>query len=173
MSGGIDPSAFIAPGAAVMGDVALGAYASVWYGAILRGDMAPIAIGAESNLQDGTIVHVDEGVPCTIGRRVGVGHRVILHGCIVEDECLIGMGSIVLNGARIGTGSVVAAGAVIPEGMAVPPRSLVMGVPGRIVRQIDHALTERIAATWQHYVEQAKAHRAGKYPLLQSPAKHP
>ena len=92
--------------------------------------MAPIVIGAQTNLQDGTIVHVDEGVPCTVGRRVGVGHRVILHGCTVEDECLIGMGSILLNGVRIGTGSVVAAGAVIPEGMQVPPGSLVMGVPG-------------------------------------------
>ena len=134
MSAGIHPTAFIAPGAAVMGDVTLGRDASVWYGAVLRGDMAPIVIGAETNLQDGTVVHVDEGLPCTVGRRVGVGHRVILHACTVEDECLIGMGSILLNGVRVGTGSVVAAGAVIPEGMQVPPRSLVMGVPGRIVR---------------------------------------
>ena len=88
--------------------------------------MAPIVIGPQSNIQDGTIVHVDEGVPCTIGRRVGVGHRVILHGCTVGDECLIGMGAILLNGVRIGSGSVVAAGAVIPEGMQVPPRSLVV-----------------------------------------------
>jgi carbonic anhydrase/acetyltransferase-like protein (isoleucine patch superfamily) len=162
----IHPSAFIAPGAAVMGDVTIGQDASVWYGAVLRGDMAPIVIGPESNLQDGTIVHVDEGAPCTVGRRVGVGHRVILHGCTVEDECLIGMGSILLNGVRIGTGSVVAAGAVIPEGMQVPPRSLVMGVPGRIVRQVDAALAERIAETWAHYVGQARAHRAGQYPAV-------
>lgn len=164
MTARIHPSAFIAPGAAVMGDVTIGQDASVWYGAVLRGDMAPIVIGPESNLQDGTIVHVDEGLPCTVGRRVGVGHRVILHGCTVEDECLIGMGSILLNGVRIGTGSVVAAGAVIPEGMQVPPRSLVMGVPGRIVRQVDAALAERIAETWAHYVGQARAHRAGQYP---------
>ena len=160
MSGSIHPTAFIAPGAAVMGDVTLGADASVWYGAV-----APIVIGPETNLQDGTIVHVDEGVACTIGRRVGVGHRVILHACTVEDECLIGMGSVLLNHVRIGTGSVVAAGAVIPEGMQVPPKSLVMGVPGRIVRTVDAALTERIAATWAHYVAQARAHRAGKYPV--------
>ena len=166
MSGAIHPTAFIAPGAAVMGDVTLGADASVWYGAVVRGDMAPIVIGAETNLQDGTIVHVDEGAPCTIGRRVGVGHRVILHGCTVEDECLIGMGSVLLNHVRIGTGSVVAAGAVIPEGMQVPPQSLVMGVPGRIVRTVDAVLTERIAATWAHYIAQARAHRAGKYPVL-------
>jgi carbonic anhydrase/acetyltransferase-like protein (isoleucine patch superfamily) len=144
----IHPSVFIAPGALVMGDVTLGADASVWYGAVLRGDMAPIIVGAETNLQDGTVVHVDDDEPCTIGRRVGVGHRVILHGCTVEDECLIGMGSVLLNGVRVGTGSVVAAGAVIPEGMQVPPRSLVMGVPGRIVRIVDGALAERIAETW-------------------------
>jgi carbonic anhydrase/acetyltransferase-like protein (isoleucine patch superfamily) len=162
----IHPSAFIAPTASVMGDVTLGEDASVWYSAVVRGDMAPIVIGAQSNIQDGTIVHVDDGVPCTVGRRVGVGHRVILHGCTVGDDCLIAMGSVLLNRVIIGTGSVVAAGAVVPEGMQVPPRSLVMGVPGRIVRQVDAALAERVAATWTHYVEEARAHRAGRYPLL-------
>jgi carbonic anhydrase/acetyltransferase-like protein (isoleucine patch superfamily) len=161
----IHPTAFIAPTASIMGDVTLGADSSVWYGAVLRGDMAPIVIGERTNLQDGTIVHVDEGVPCHIGARVGVGHRVILHGCTVGDECLIGMGSILLNEVRIGAGSVVAAGAVIPEGMQVPPRSLVMGVPGRIVRPVDETLTRRITETWSHYVEQARAHRAGRFPL--------
>jgi carbonic anhydrase/acetyltransferase-like protein (isoleucine patch superfamily) len=167
-AGSIHPSAFIARGAVVMGDVTLGHDASVWYGAVLRGDMAPIVIGAETNLQDGTVVHVDEGEPCTIGRRVGVGHRVILHGCTVEEECLIGMGSILLNGVRIGTGSVVAAGAVIPEGMQVPARSLVMGVPGRIVRPVDAALAKRISATWSHYVEQARAHKSGRFPVVET-----
>jgi carbonic anhydrase/acetyltransferase-like protein (isoleucine patch superfamily) len=162
----IHPTAFIASTAAVMGDVTIGADASVWYGAVLRGDMAPIVIGDQSNIQDGTIVHVDDGVPCTVGRRVGVGHRVILHGCTVEDECLIAMGSVLLNGVTIGTGSVVAAGAVLPEGVQVPPRSLVMGVPGRIVRPVDAALAERVAATWEHYVREAQAHRAGRYPLV-------
>jgi len=162
----IDPSAYIAPTAAVLGDVTLGPRASVWYGSVVRGDMAPIVIGADSNIQDGTIVHVDEGVPCTVGERVGVGHRVILHGCVVDDDSLIGMGSVLLNGVRIGSGSVVAAGAVIPEGMQIPPGSLVMGVPGRIVRTVDPGLTERIAATWKHYVDQARAHRAGTYPLV-------
>ena len=149
-----------------MGDVTLGQEASVWYGAVLRGDMAPIAIGAQSNIQDGTIVHVDHGVPCHVGQRVGVGHRVILHGCTVEDECLIAMGSVLLNGVVIGSGSVVAAGAVVPEGMRVPPGSLVMGVPGRIVRPVDAALAERVASTWRHYVKEAKAHKSGKYPLV-------
>ncbi len=162
----IHPTAFIAPTASVMGDVTLAEESSVWYGAVLRGDMAPIIIGARTNLQDGTVVHVDEGEPCIVGERVGVGHRVILHGCTVEDECLIGMGSVLLNGVRIGRGSVVAAGAVIPEGMQIPPGSLVMGVPGRIVRAVDARLSRRIAETWAHYVEQARAHRAGRFPLV-------
>ena len=153
-----------------MGDVTLGADSSIWYGAVLRGDMAPIVIGSQTNLQDGTMVHVDEDVPCRIGSRVGVGHRVILHGCTVADECLIGMGAILLNNVSIGTGSVVAAGAVLPEGMQVPPRSLVMGVPARIVRPVDERLTQRITGTWSHYVEQARAHRAGRFPLIRGPA---
>lgn len=161
----IHPTAFIASTAAVMGDVTVGEEASVWYGAVLRGDMAAIFIGAQSNIQDGSIVHVDHGVPCTVGQRVGVGHRVILHGCTVADDCLIAMGSVLLNGVSIGAGSVVAAGAVVPEGMQVPPRSLVMGVPGRIVRPVDDALAKRVAATWAHYVKEAQAHRAGRYPL--------
>ena len=165
----IDPTAFIAPTAVVMGDVTLGPRSSVWYGSVIRGDMAPIVIGADSNIQDGSVVHVDEGVPCTVGARVGVGHRVILHGCTVEDDSLIGMGSVLLNNVTIGRGSVVAAGAVIPEGMTVPPGSLVMGVPGRIVRPVDPGLAERIAGTWKHYVEQARAHRSGMYPIVEAP----
>ena len=125
----IHPSAFIAPNAIVMGRVTLGADASVWYGCVVRGDTEAIEIGAETNIQDLTMVHADPGSPCRIGRRVAVGHRAILHACVVEDLCLIGMGSIILNNARIGTGSVVAAGAVVPEGMNVPPGSVVMGVP--------------------------------------------
>ena len=162
----VDPTAFIAPTAVVLGDVTLGPRASVWYTSVLRGDMAPITIGADSNIQDGSVVHVDEGVPCRIGERVGVGHRVILHGCTVEDDSMIGMGSVLLNHVTIGRGSVVAAGAVIPEGMQVPPGSLVMGVPGRIVRSVDAGLSERIVETWKHYVEQARAHRAGRYPIF-------
>ena len=159
----VAPSAFIAPGAVVLGDVTLGERSSIWYAAVLRGDMAPITIGEDTNIQDGTIVHVDEGVPCRIGRRVGVGHRVILHGCTVDDDCLIGMGSVLLNNARVGSGSVIAAGAVVPEGMEIPPGSLVMGVPGRVVRKVDAELTRRIEATWRHYVGQAEAHRTGKF----------
>lgn len=160
----IAKSAFIAATAEVMGDVVVGEDSSIWYGAILRADNDAIRIGNQTNLQDGTIVHVDEGVPCTVGNRVGVGHRVILHGCTVEDDCLIGMGSILLNGVVVGRGSLVAAGAVLPEGTRVPPGSLVMGVPGKVVRPMDPALTQRIEQTWRHYVKQAKRHRNGKFP---------
>ncbi len=162
----IHKTAWVAPTAVVMGDVTLGPESSVWYTTVIRGDMAPITIGAQTNIQDGTIVHVDAGFPCTIGERCGVGHRAILHGCTVEDECLIGMGSVLLNGVHIGTGSVVAAGAVVPEGMQVPPGSLVMGVPGRIVRPVNDELRARITGTWEHYVAQARDHRAGKYPMV-------
>ncbi|MGH2669609.1 MAG: gamma carbonic anhydrase family protein [bacterium] len=148
-----------------MGDVTLGPRASVWYQAVLRGDMAPISVGEASNLQDGTIVHVDEGQPARIGARVGVGHRVILHGCTVEDDCLIGMGSVLLNGVRVGRGSVIAAGAVLAEGMEVPPGSLVMGVPARVKRPVDDELRARIRGTWEHYVAEAERHRAGAFPL--------
>lgn len=161
----IDPTAFIATGAAVMGRVTIGREASVWYGCVVRGDVAPIVIGAETNIQDLTMIHVDSDAPCTVGSRVGVGHRVILHGCTVEDECLIGMGSVLLSGCVIGRGSVVGAGALIPEGTIVPPGSLVLGVPGRVLRPVDEALSDRIAHTWAHYVRQAAAHRSGRYPL--------
>ena len=161
----IDPTAFIAPGAVVLGAVSLGPRSSVWYQAVLRGDMAPIVIGEATNIQDATIVHVDEGKPARIGARVGVGHGVILHACTVEDECLIGMGSILLNDVHVGTGSVIAAGAVVPEGMRVPPGSLVMGVPARVVRPVDDGLRARIRGTWEHYVAEAERHRRGTFPI--------
>ena len=164
------PSYWIAPNATVLGDVTLGAESSIWYGCVVRGDTARIVIGAQTNIQDLTMVHVDEGVRCTIGARVGVGHRAILHGCTVEDECLIGMGAVVLNRAVIGTGSVVAAGTVVPEGMIVPPGSLVMGVPGRVIRPVDEVLRARITETWRHYVTEAAKHRAGAYRPLPNPS---
>jgi carbonic anhydrase/acetyltransferase-like protein (isoleucine patch superfamily) len=164
----IHPSAFIAPTASVMGRVTIGADASVWYGAVIRGDLETIEIGDETNIQDLTMVHADPGAPCRVGKRVAVGHRAILHGCTIQDLCLVGMGSIILNGACIGSGSVVAAGALGPEGMLVPPGSVVMGVPGRIVRPVDAALAERIAGTWARYVAHAKRHRNGEWPVAAS-----
>jgi carbonic anhydrase/acetyltransferase-like protein (isoleucine patch superfamily) len=160
----VDPTAYIAPGAVVLGDVTLGKHSSIWYNTVVRGDSESIVIGEATNIQDLSMVHADAGVPCTIGARVGGGHRAILHGCTVEDECLIGMGAIVMNRVRIGSGSVVAAGAVIPEGVTIPSGSVVMGVPARVVREVDAVLTERIAATWTHYVEEASRHRRGEYP---------
>ena len=123
----IHPTAFIAPGAVVLGDVTLGPRASVWYHAVLRGDTAPIVVGEASNVQDGSIIHVDAGVPTTVGSRVGIGHRVVLHGCTVEDDCLVGMGSVLLNGVRIGAdpcdvGALLSGGGVAPGG-EVPTRA--------------------------------------------------
>jgi carbonic anhydrase/acetyltransferase-like protein (isoleucine patch superfamily) len=146
-----------------MGDVRLGERASVWYGCVLRGDMAPILVGERSNIQDLTMVHVDENVPCTIGNDVGVGHRAILHGCTVEDFCLVGMGAILLNHVRVGTGSVIAAGAVVTEGMVIPPGSLVMGVPARVKGEVTRMLRERIQGTVDHYVALSARHRAGEF----------
>ena len=160
----IHPSCFIEQSAQVIGDVEIGEQSSIWFNTVVRGDVNRIRIGRRTNIQDLTMVHADPGVPCHIGRRVGVGHRAILHGCTVEDQCLIGMGSIILNGACIGRGSVIAAGALVPEGMLVPPGSLVMGVPGRIVRPVDEALADRIAGTWVRYVAHAKRHRNGEWP---------
>ncbi len=163
----VHPTAYIAPGADVMGDVRLAAEASVWYQCVLRGDIAAITVGERSNIQDLTMVHVDEGVPCTIGAGVGVGHRCILHGCTIEDDCLIGMGSVLLNGVRVGTGSVIGAGAVVPEGMDIPRGSLVMGVPAKIRRPVDDELRARIRLTVEHYVSLARLHAEGKFARAQ------
>jgi carbonic anhydrase/acetyltransferase-like protein (isoleucine patch superfamily) len=160
----IEPSAFIAAGAVVLGDVHLGRDVSVWYNAVVRGDTERITIGEASNIQDLAMVHADPGLPCVVGSRVTVGHRAILHGCIVEDECLIGMGAILLNGVRVGAGSVVGAGAVLVEGMEVPPGSLVLGVPGKVLRQVGEETQRRIEHAWRHYVGEANRHRAGKFP---------
>jgi len=159
----IHPSAFVHDGAFVIGDVTLGARASVWPTAVLRGDTAPIVVGEDSNVQDGTIVHVDHGVPCAIGPRVAIGHRAIIHGATVEHDSLIGMGAILLNNVVVGSGSIVGAGAVCTEGMVIPPNSLVLGVPGRVVRETTGAERDRIAKTVRAYLELQSEHRAGKH----------
>ena len=143
-------SAWVAPSADLIGDVRIGEQVSVWYHCVLRGDIAPITIGAETNIQDLTMVHVDVDTPAVIGARVGIGHRAIIHGCTIEDDCLIGMGAIVLSHAVIGAGSVVAAGAIVLEGTDVPPRSLVVGVPARVIREVDDELAGRIRDTVEH-----------------------
>lgn len=159
----IADSAYVAPSADVVGDVEVGEDASVWYQCVLRGDIAPIRIGAQTNIQDLTMVHVDVDRPCEIGARVGVGHRAIIHGCEIEDGCLVGMGAIVLSGAVIGSGSLVAAGAVVTEGMEVPPDSLVVGVPARVIRDVDDELRERMRLTVEHYRELKEGHRSGRW----------
>lgn len=135
----IDPQAWVAPNASLIGDVRLAARASVWYSATLRAEAEPIEIGAGTNIQDGVTIHVDPEFPVRVGSCVSVGHNAVLHGCTVEDGALIGMGAIVLNGAVVGAGSLVAAGALIPQGAVIPPRSLVAGVPGKVRRELSDA----------------------------------
>jgi carbonic anhydrase/acetyltransferase-like protein (isoleucine patch superfamily) len=163
--GGIDQRAYIHPAAIVCGDVTLGAHASIWPTAVVRGDSAPITIGAATNVQDGTVIHVDAGVPCVIGARVAIGHRAIVHGAKVEDDCLVAMGAILLNRVHVGSGSIIGAGALCPEGMVVPPNSLVLGLPGRVVRQTTAAERERIARTVESYLAMQERHRRGEFPL--------
>jgi carbonic anhydrase/acetyltransferase-like protein (isoleucine patch superfamily) len=160
-------TAYIHPAAIVCGDVTLGDRVSVWPTAVIRGDTARIVIGDDSNVQDGTIVHVDHGVPTTIGKRVAIGHRAIVHGATIEDDCLIAMGAILLNNVQVGSGSIIGAGAVCREGMVIPPRSLVLGVPGKVVRQTTDEEVERIRKTVQAYIELQERHRRGEFPPVE------
>jgi carbonic anhydrase/acetyltransferase-like protein (isoleucine patch superfamily) len=128
--------AFVAPTAVVIGDVEIGSGASVWFGVVLRGDVGPIRIGQRTNIQDNTVIHLDQGAPAILGDDVTIGHGAIVHGCVVETGAQVGMGAIVLSRAVIGAGSMIGAGAVVPEGMVVPPGSVVMGIPGRIRRDV-------------------------------------
>lgn len=155
----IDPAAYTAPTSVVLGRVALGPGASVWYHAVLRGDCESITIGAGSNVQDNCSVHADLGFPVVIGENVSVGHNAVLHGCVVEDGVLVGMGATVLNGARIGAGSLVAAQALVPQGMQVPPGSLVAGVPAKVRRELTREEREVVRLNAEHYVALAAVHR--------------
>ncbi len=163
MAKSIDAAAFIANNAAVTGDVSLGKDCSVWYGASLRGDLAPVTIGAESNIQDNASVHVDTNTPTIVGNGVTVGHNAILHGCTVEDNCLIGMGAIVLNRAVVGEGSVIGAGALITEGKIIPPRSLAVGSPAKVIRQIDDENLAKVKKNAGHYIELARRHKNSEF----------
>src|SRR5690554_5726327 len=155
----IDETAWIAPNATLTGNVTLGSESSVFYGAVLRGDVDSITLGARSNLQDNVTVHCDSGIPTSIGAGVSVGHAAVLHGCTIEDDCLIGMSATVLNGAVIGAGSLVAAGAVVLEGTVIPPRSLVAGVPAKVRRELTDEEFEAVRDNATHYVGYAQAHR--------------
>lgn len=156
----LDETAFVALGAVVVGQVRLLAESSVWYNAVLRAEAEPITLGERSNLQDGVVCHVDAGYPVTIGTGVSVGHRAVLHGCTVEDDCLIGMGATILNGAVIGAGSLVAAGAVVLEGTVVPPGSLVAGVPGKVRRELTTNEQAGIRRNAEAYLAHVDRHTA-------------
>jgi carbonic anhydrase/acetyltransferase-like protein (isoleucine patch superfamily) len=152
----VHSTAYIDDSAQVIGDVEIGEESSVWMCVVIRGDVNHVRIGRRSNVQDGTVVHVMKDThPTTIGDDVTIGHGAIVHGCTIEDRCLIGMGTILLNGVRIGTGSIVAAGTLLPEGTAVPPRSLVMGVPGKVKR----TLGDSDVAGIQMYADRYVAYR--------------
>ena len=156
----IAASAYIDPSAQVIGDVVVGERSSIWPNVTARGDVHSIRIGDDSNIQDNSVLHCDEGLfPLEIGNRVTVGHLAMLHGCTIEDDCVIGIGAVVLNGAKIGKGSVIAAGAVVPEGTEVPPDSMVMGVPGKVRRQLTEDERQRFRENARHYVEAARIYK--------------
>ena len=154
----IDASAFVAPGAVVRGEVHLRAGSSVWFGAVIRGDVTAIRVGRRSNVQDLAVLHADPGYPCTIGDRVTIGHGAIVHGATVQDDALIGIRAVVLNGAVVGSGSIVAAGAVVTEGAEIPPNSLAVGVPAKVIRELSGEDRERLRRGAEHYVHAAAAY---------------
>ena len=144
---------YIARGATVLGDVTLGDHASVWYGAVLRGDINRIVVGRCSNIQDNSVLHLSEELGCILGDYVTIGHSVVLHACTVEDQCLIGMGAVVLDGAVIGAQSIVGAKALVTQGTKIPPGSLVLGAPAKVVRELTAAERVKLKLNAEHYVE--------------------
>ena len=156
----VDSTAWIADSAQVMGHVTLGPDASVWFGCVLRGDTESMTIGKGSNIQDLTVMHADHGLPLTIGKHVTVGHKVMLHGCTIGDESLIGIGAIVLNGARIGKNCLVGAGSLVTEGKEFPDGSMIMGTPAKVVRQLTPEQIEGLRLSAQHYIDNARMFRA-------------
>jgi len=152
------PTAFVAPGASIAGDVTLGARSSVWFHVAIRGDSAPVSVGDDSNVQDGSVVHVDHGFPARIGARVTIGHQAMIHGCTIGDDCLIGMSAIVLSGAVVEPGSLVAAGALVREGQHVPAGSLVVGAPARVVKPVSEAHRAAIENGSSHYVALSRSY---------------
>ena len=162
---GVEPqiaeSAWVADSAQVMGEVHMGADASVWFGTVVRGDTSSITIGEGTNVQDASVLHADFGMPLVIGRHVTVGHQVMLHGCTVGDESLIGIGAIVLNGAKIGKNCLVGAGALVTEGKEFPDGSMIIGSPARVVKQLTAEQMQGLRQSAQHYIDNARRFRAG------------
>lgn len=157
----IHPSAFIAETAIIIGDVVIGRDSSVWFNAVVRGDVAPVVIGERTNVQDLCIIHADLDYPTTIGNEVTLGHGAVVHGATIEDNVLISIHAVVLNGAVVGENSIVGAGAVVTEGTVIPPHSLVLGIPGRVVGEINEGQLELIHQSAEHYVRYAKGHKSG------------
>lgn len=155
----VDPDAFVVDGSTLVGAVRLARDASVWYGAVIRADGAPITVGEGSNVQDGCVLHSDPDFPVTVGDRVTIGHRAVVHGCTVGDDSLVGMGAVLLNGVVLGAGCLVAAGTVVLEGTEVPAGSLVAGVPGKVRRDVTDAERERIRSGTESYVARARRYR--------------
>ena len=160
-----DGSFFVAPGAHVMGNVTLRKNSSVWFGVVIRGDNEPIILGQGSNIQENSVLHTDEGYPLTIGTNCTIGHKAMLHGCTIEDGALIGMGATVLNGAVIGAGSLVGAGALVAENKVIPPGVLVLGSPGRVVRELTDAHRRNMLGAAQHYQERMREYKEHLVPL--------
>lgn len=158
----LSDSAYVAPNAVLIGHVSLGDEASVWFGAVLRADLSPIVIGRQSNVQDGCILHVTRHEPVHIGERVTLGHGAIVHGATIEDDVLVGIRATILNGAVIGAGSLIGAGALVPEGARIPPKSLVLGMPGRVVKPVSDAQWDMIQEHAANYVAYARAYRSPK-----------
>lgn len=156
----IDPSAFVAPTAFLVGQVEVGPEASVWYGAVVRGDQNTIRIGVRTNVQDLVVLHVDGRHPLTIGSDVTIGHRAILHGCTIGAGALVGMGAIVMNGAVVGEEAMVGAGALVTEGTVIPPRTLAVGVPAKVRRELTEEERAQLRASAEHYLKLAKSHAA-------------
>ena len=157
----IADSAWVADSAQVMGNVTLGADSSVWFGAIIRGDMDRITVGAGTNIQDGSVLHADDNMPLTIGENVTVGHQVMLHGCTIGDGSLIGIQAVVLNGAKIGKNCLVGAGALVTEGKEFPDGSMILGSPAKAVRQLSEAQLAGLKMSAQHYIDNARRYRSG------------
>ncbi len=144
---------FIAPNATLVGDITLADYVSIWFNAVIRADAGPVTIGEKSNIQDGVVCHVEKDHPLTVGRNVTVGHKAMLHGCTIKDNCIIGINSVIMNGAVIGENCIIGSGALVTEGKTIPPGSLVLGAPGRVVKELTPEQVQMIADSAETYVK--------------------
>ena len=155
----IHPDSWVASNAVIIGKVTLEKNSNIWFNSVIRGDVEPITIGEGSNIQDGSVIHTDPGCPAIIGKNVTIGHLVMLHGCIIEDDCLIGIGATILNKAKIGKNSIIGANALVTENKVIPERSLVLGSPGKVVRQVSEEEIKSIKENAEHYVANYKKYK--------------